>query len=69
MRRKSNHIDCLKDTAGNWISTRAQVGEAFMQRFRSTYDKVSHSTNISLHYVISLAISEEENNRLISILD
>ncbi|KAL5553303.1 hypothetical protein UlMin_040704 [Ulmus minor] len=40
-----------------------------MQQFRSTYDEVSHSTNIYFHYVISPAISEEENNRLISIPD
>ncbi|KAL5541761.1 hypothetical protein UlMin_009471 [Ulmus minor] len=40
-----------------------------MQRFRSIYDEVSHSINIPLHSIISPAISEEENSRLISIPD
>ncbi|KAL5564014.1 hypothetical protein UlMin_033761 [Ulmus minor] len=36
-RRKHNRIDCIKSEDGQWLSTRNQIGQAFMQRFMSIH--------------------------------
>ncbi|KAL5566496.1 hypothetical protein UlMin_029660 [Ulmus minor] len=67
-RRKFNMIDCIKDDAGNWLSSQDQIGEAFMQRFLSVYDNPD-LTEICLDNLITASLSNEENNALIRIPD
>ncbi|KAL5561445.1 hypothetical protein UlMin_031192 [Ulmus minor] len=67
-RRKFNRIDCIKDEAGNWLSSRDQIGEAFMQRFLSVYDN-PEPVEICLDNLISATMSDEQNNVLIRVPD
>ncbi|KAL5573075.1 hypothetical protein UlMin_022672 [Ulmus minor] len=65
--KKFNRIDCIKDDAGNWLSSRDQIGEVFMQRFLSVYDNPDPA-EICLDNLITASLNEE-NNVLIRIPD
>ncbi|KAL5580949.1 hypothetical protein UlMin_013391 [Ulmus minor] len=67
-RRKFNMIDQIKGDDGQWLTSRDQIGRAFLQRFHATYDEPSPST-IELNHLISPVITDVDNSYLISILD
>ncbi|KAL5581581.1 hypothetical protein UlMin_014023 [Ulmus minor] len=66
-RRKFNRIDQIKGDDGQWLTSRDQIGRAFLQCFLATYDEQSPST-IKLNHLISPVISEVDNTSLISTL-
>ncbi|KAL5547504.1 hypothetical protein UlMin_002735 [Ulmus minor] len=67
-RRKFNRIDYIKSDDGQWLTSRDQIGQAFLQRFIATYDEPNHAT-IDLNHSIYPAISEVDNASLITIPD
>ncbi|KAL5557491.1 hypothetical protein UlMin_039727 [Ulmus minor] len=67
-RRKFSRIDHIKGNDGQWLTSRDQIGQAFMQRFLATYDEPIHS-EFDLHHLISPTISDADNALLLSIPD
>ncbi|KAL5551835.1 hypothetical protein UlMin_002011 [Ulmus minor] len=59
-RCKFNRIDHIKGTDGQWLTSRDQIGQAFLQRFLATYDEPIHS-DFDLHHLISPTISDADN--------
>ena len=68
-RRKNNRIECIKDESGIWLSSREDIGNAFLGKLSATYDEDLSPTNIDLSHLISPSISVEDNVRLIAIPD
>ncbi|KAL5563053.1 hypothetical protein UlMin_032800 [Ulmus minor] len=65
-RRKFNRIDQIKGNDGQWLTSRDQIGQAFLQRFLATYDEPIHS-DFDLQHLISPSISNADNDALLSI--
>ncbi|KAL5568871.1 hypothetical protein UlMin_025446 [Ulmus minor] len=67
-RRKFNRIDHIKGDDGQWLTSRDQIGQAFLQRFLATYDELIHS-EFDLHQLISPTISDVDNASLLKPLE
>ncbi|KAL5571935.1 hypothetical protein UlMin_021532 [Ulmus minor] len=66
-RRENNKIECIKDDSGIWLSSREDIGNAFLAKLRATYDEDLSPNNIDFSHLIFPSISIEDNEWLIAI--
>ncbi|KAL5568624.1 hypothetical protein UlMin_025199 [Ulmus minor] len=69
VRRKLNRIERILTDNSEWVTSRGDIGAAFMDKFKAIYYEDSMPQRVDLSHLITPSISHEANQALLAVSD
>lgn len=64
IKRKRNHIGAVKTDQGDWVRSRAEVGDYFVHKFENLFKSSNPVLSEEIDHLITRVVTLEENDMI-----